>query len=64
MAALTGGRYHVFGKVVAKAKKDQKLSMLQRTTLFEVAELLNRIVAAQENRAQMDDLLDAVNKVN
>lgn len=48
-AKLTGGRYQIFGKVVARAKQNQKLSLLQRTMLFEGADLFTKIKAFSES---------------
>lgn len=55
-ASLAGGRFHVYGKVTARAKTSQKLSLLQRTALFDIADLGNRLYAAA--REQQPDIGD------
>lgn len=35
LSFLTGGRYHVYGKISARVHTGQKLSLLQRTTFFQ-----------------------------
>lgn len=45
-AKLSGGHYHVIGKVVARAGRGEAISLMQKTMLLEVAELVKRFVAA------------------
>lgn len=45
-AKLSGGHYHVIGKIVAKVGHGETLSLLQKTMLYEVAELIKRLVSA------------------
>ena len=46
-AKLSGGTYHVVGKVTRNVRKGQSINLLQKSVLFSSMSLLNRVVEAQ-----------------
>ena len=46
-AKLSGGTYHVVGKVTRNVRTGQSINLLQKSVLFSVMSLLNRVVEAR-----------------
>ncbi|MCY3843266.1 MAG: hypothetical protein OXH69_06945 [Acidobacteria bacterium] len=46
-AKLSGGTYHVVGKVTRNVKTEQSINLLQKSVLFSAMSLLNRVVEMQ-----------------
>ena len=46
-AKLAGGRYHVVGKVTHEVGTGQSINLLQKSVLFSVVSVLNRVMEAQ-----------------
>ena len=46
-AKLSGGTYHVVGKVTRKVRTGQSINVLQKSVLFSAMSLLNRVVEAR-----------------
>lgn len=54
-AKLSGGHYHVIGKVVARADRGETISLMQKTMLLEVAELVKRFVVATNSKRAINN---------
>lgn len=46
-AKLSGGTYHVVGKVTHNVKKGQSVNLLQKSVLFSAVSLVNRVIEVQ-----------------
>ncbi len=46
-AKLSGGTYHVVGKVTHNVKKGQSINLLQKSVLFSAVSLINRVIEVQ-----------------
>lgn len=70
VARLAGGRYHVIGKVTSRTITNGKMSLLQRTMMYEIVEIGTRFKALMEeikrlrpNDAKAQDFLKTFDSV-
>lgn len=52
-AKLSGGRYHVIGKVVGKVGAGESIDLLQKTILSNSVELFNKLLSFQTDQEQL-----------
>lgn len=51
---LSGGKYHIIGKVVGKAEQGKSLNLMQKTILSNTADLLQKIMDMQEDQEKLE----------
>jgi len=51
---LSGGKYHVIGKVVGKVATGESLDLMQKTVLSNTATLLNQILSLQDDQEKKE----------
>lgn len=54
---LSGGKYHVIGKVVGRVERGQSMSLMQKSVLSNLAELVKRIMDMSPNEAEREKLV-------
>lgn len=50
---LSGGKYHVIGKVVGKVERGSRLDLMQKTILSKAADLVQRMLSMQQDQEML-----------
>lgn len=59
-AKLSGGKYHVIGKVVGRAESDQSIDLMQKTVLSKTADILQRMMSMQGDQMALEKAKESI----